>query len=221
MQAELRSRNLDLRKEEVPIKRVDRVDSKVTVLKLVADQRFVEIEATQQTDLLRRAVERFDWVSARAAIARISKLEPQQASNCNNFAWLLATGPQPVRDSSTAVKYARRAVSNESMTHEERGVYLNTLGVALLRDSKLHEAIEVLEKSLAVQNEENKPFDLYSLAACCSRTGDNEKASRYFDEAESRAEQFRSRMPQEWRTELAQFAEEAKTLLQHRPSHLE
>lgn len=213
MNEELKSRDLAFRNYEFATKPFDSEDSRITALQIVADQRFVEIEAAHQSELLRQAVEKFDLVSARAAIARIIKIQPQEALTCNNVAWLLATGPQPLRDASTAVELAQRAIADESLTQENRAMFLNTLGVALLRDGRFQEAIEVLEKSLSTQYDESKPFDLYFLSICNSRTGGHAKASRYFEEAESKADLLRSRMTPQWRNEIAQFAEEAKSLL--------
>ena len=214
---ELRSRNLSKGGEKADINLSFNRNPRIESLQIILDPRFVEIEAAQQLDLLRRAAKKFDLVSARAAIARIIKLQPHEALTCNNVAWLLATGPQPLRDSKTAVEFAQRAIADKSLTQELRAMFLNTLGVALLRDSRIQEAIEILEESLSTQNDDSKPFDLYFLSICSSRTGDHAKARRYFEEAESKADLLRSRMTLEGRNEIAQFAEEAKSLLGNHP----
>ncbi len=214
---ELRSRNLSKGGEKANIDLIFNRDPRIESLQINLDPRFVEIEAAQQLDLLRRAAKKFDLVSAHAAIASIIKLQPNEALTCNNVAWLLSTGPQPLRDSKTAVEFAQRAIADKSLTQELRAMFLNTLGVALLRESRIHEAIEVLERSLSTQNDDSKPFDLYFLSICNSRTGDHAKASRYFEEAESKADQLRPHMTLEWKNEIAQFAEEAKSLLGNLP----
>jgi WD40 repeat protein len=186
---------------------------KISDLKFIPDQLFVENEAVQQDRLLRQSVENFDIMSARSAIKNIIKLQPQRALTCNNLAWTLAVGPQPLRDTKLAVEFARRAIADESLSEANRALYTNTLGVALYRNDRLEEATRILEQSLAIQPAESQPFDLYFLSMCSSRSGNESQARDYFDRAESLVKQFEAMMPVDRRTELVSFSEEAKQLL--------
>jgi WD40 repeat protein len=185
----------------------------VTNLHFVPDRRFVEIEAAQQFESLRSSAERYDIQTARTAIARIIRLQPRRAITCNGVAWILANGPQPLRDSKIAVEFARHAIADDSLSEADRANFFNTLGVALYRDSKILEAIEVLEQSLALQPVEAQPFDLYFLSMCHSRIGASSTARDFFDRAESLFAQTKSDLPIEWQAELIQFAQEACMLL--------
>ncbi len=185
----------------------------IASLKFEPDQQFLEIEAARQYDLLKTAADNFEIKAARAAIAKIIKLQPQRALTCNNLAWTLATGPQPLRDSATAVEFARRAIADETLSDRDRALYINTLGVALYRDDRIDEAIKILEKSLAIQTPDSQPFDLYFLSMCSARLGEQKKARDYFDRAEAMVQQFKSQMPFAWQTELTQFAQEARLML--------
>ncbi len=178
-----------------------------------SDERFVELEATEHLQRASHAAEKYDLVSARAAIKRIVKLQPKKALTCNNLAWLLATGPLPLRDPATAVELSRRAVLDPSLSAKQRSLYLNTVGVALFRADQINEAIEMLNRSLAEQPPEQQPFDLYFLSMCHARQGDQHEAHRCFDRAETLVRSYEAQLPPAWRAELVQFAEESRLLL--------
>lgn len=177
------------------------------------DARFVELAGAEQLRRAQRAAEKNDLVAARSAIQRTVKLQPQNALTCNNLAWLLATGPLPLRDPATAVELSRRAVEDQSLTVEQRSLYLNTAGVALFRASQIDEAIEMLNRSLRELPPEQKPFDLYFLSMCYARQGNQNFARRYFNLAEALVLAYSSQLPATSRTQLIQFAEESRSLL--------
>ncbi|MEQ1829349.1 MAG: serine/threonine-protein kinase [Pirellula sp.] len=204
-------------KQRVPKRPAQDSNSRMKSLQIQLDQRFLEIDAANQASVLRDSIEKLDIHSARIAIFKILKLQPRKSSTCNALAWTLATGPRTLRDSATAVEFARHAVNDETLQANRRSLCLNTLGVALYRDRQFKEAIEVLTQSLAGQAEQDRPFDLYFLSMCSSRLGENEKAYEFFEEAESLSDRHRSQMPQTWKDEIAQFTDEAKLLLQNYP----
>jgi tetratricopeptide (TPR) repeat protein len=104
---------------------------------------------------------------------------PRSARGLNNRAWRLVTGPLGERDPKRALELIRKAVAidgNEPM-------YLNTLGVALYRNSQWTEAIAALEKSLAAGQGKWDAFDLFFLAMCHAKLGDADRAKDCFDRA--------------------------------------
>jgi len=210
---ELHQRHLDLPSETLLASRFVRDSKELGHVRFVADERFTQLEAVQQIQRARLAAEEFDLRSARAAIARAIELQPNDALACNNLAWLLATGPLPLRDASTAITLARRASQDESMTSAERSLFLNTLGVALFRAGKIDEAVATLNRSLEIPPTESQPFDLFFLSMCHARRGDQTAARDFFDKAEALVDLHRHQMPITWRSELAQFAIESNSLL--------
>ena len=77
----------------------------------------------------------------------------------NELAWLLLTGPEPVRDSALAVRIARRAIESKGTRNE-----LNTLGLALYREGQHQEAVDVLSRSLSLGSGPVDSFDHLFLA---------------------------------------------------------
>ncbi len=112
---------------------------------------------------------------------------------------------------------ARRAAEDNSNDDQQKPLYINTLGVALFRARKIDEAVQTLTESLAIQPTDAQPFDLYFLCMCYARLGQEKTARDYFDRAESLVNEHRPKMPQVWRTELTQFAEESRYLLDSLP----
>ena len=52
---------------------------------------------------------------------------------------------------------------------------------------------------------------------CHARQGDQEAARDYFNKAEALVREHGAKIPQVWRTELTQFAEEASSMLDALP----
>src|SRR5205814_8635457 len=69
------------------------------------------------------------------------RVKPDWVEALNNFAWLLATHPEPrFRDGKQAVQLAARGVS---LTHTNDPKLLDTLGGALAEAGRFTEAIDV------------------------------------------------------------------------------
>jgi tetratricopeptide (TPR) repeat protein len=110
--------------------------------------------------------------------ARVVALRPDWSEYLNEAAWPLATHPDPRRrDIGRAVAWARRAVALEP----DRGMYQNTLGVALYRAGDWPGAIEALEKSAEFQGRTS--YDDFFLAMCRWRLGERPEALRLYDQA--------------------------------------
>ncbi len=194
-------------------------DSKpIGEVRFATDERFAQLEAVEQVRRARLAAEKYDIGSARAAIGRMGELPLKDAVACNDLAWLLTTGPLPLRNAATAVILARRALLDESLTDLKNSLYLNTLGVALFRAGEIDEAVAILNRSLEKQSPESQPFDLFFLSMCHARRGDQTTARDFFNRAEALVEVHHAQMPQRWRQELAQFAEEADSMLDALPT---
>jgi Tfp pilus assembly protein PilF len=102
------------------------------------------------------------------------------AESCNNLAWLLATAPQPDRDPSRALLLARRAVA----LYPDSNMSINTLGLVLYRAGEYAEAIPVIERSLAANDNASIPYDLLFLALCHAKRGERVRARAYLERAE-------------------------------------
>ncbi len=130
------------------------------------------------------------------------------ASSCNAFAWELLTGSKPDRDPPRALPLARRAIA----LAPESNMYLKTLGLALYRAGQHAEAIPVLERSLAANDNSSVPYDLFFLALCHSRLGDAVRARADFDRAVTWL-MANSKLPAPADEELRAFRTEAEALL--------
>jgi len=97
----------------------------------------------------------------------------------NNQAWRLVTGPSTGWDPAQALILIRRAVEREP----GNGTYLNTLGVVLYRNGRFKEAVAALDKSLAASRGKHDGFDLFFLAMCHKKIGDEVEAKDCFDRA--------------------------------------
>jgi serine/threonine protein kinase/WD40 repeat protein len=116
----------------------------------------------------------------------LMKREPDQAEvrdwlaeSCNEFAWMLVAGPESNRDPTRALRLARRAVA----LAPDNDLYLNTLGLTLHRAGHYSEAISVLDRSLANNNNLSTPYDLFFLTLCHAKQGDAVRARACFDRA--------------------------------------
>jgi tetratricopeptide (TPR) repeat protein len=122
----------------------------------------------------------------------------------NYLAWQLCICPPDLRNAKEALASARKAIELDG-----QALHLNTLGVALYRSGDLHEAISVLEKSLAASKGESDAFDLFFLAMCHHRLGNPTRAMQYHAAAQAWFEENRARLSAQWVQELTQFQAEA------------
>jgi Tfp pilus assembly protein PilF len=140
---------------------------------------------------------------------RAAELEPENALTHNRLAWLLATGPQELRNAEQSLAHARRAVE----LAPDNGTYLNTLGVALYRNALFDEAIPMLERSLELSRQQSGAYDLLFLALCHQAQGDTTAARRFFAQATSWFDANRARLPANWQEELTRLLNEARVLV--------
>lgn len=83
-----------------------------------------------------------DLDEAERSYQRVLRLEPDHAGALNNLAWVYISQKRKLR---TAEELARRA---GALDHMRKPYYLDTLGVALLRQGKNDEAIAALEDAV-------------------------------------------------------------------------
>jgi tetratricopeptide (TPR) repeat protein len=120
----------------------------------------------------------------------------------NDFAWLLATCPDPgVRAPAEAVKLARKAIVRNF------GPFWNTLGVAQYYAGDWKASVAALDKSVTLTNG-GTSFDYFFLAMAHWRLGDKEKARSWYEKAI--AWMHKNRLDDE---ELRRFRAEAAELL--------
>jgi serine/threonine protein kinase/WD40 repeat protein len=133
---------------------------------------------------------------------------PKDSGAYNGLAWLYATAPGPLRDTSQAVAMAQKAVQLAPQSPLCR----NTLGVALYRAGRYREAIEALRSNLEGQFDRFLPWDLYFLAMSHHQLGQRDKAREYRRWAE-RWSRGQKALAAEHIRELAAIREEAEALL--------
>jgi serine/threonine protein kinase/Tfp pilus assembly protein PilF len=142
------------------------------------------------------------------AIGDFSKaieLEPKNAWQLNNLAWLFATCPEPkFLDAAKAVALAKKAAE---MAPKE-GTIWSTLGAAHYRAGNWKAAVETLNQSMALRNGGNSS-DWFFLAMAHWQLGQKEEARQWFDKAVKGMGKDRPKGE-----ELSRFRMEATQLLQ-------
>jgi WD40 repeat protein/tetratricopeptide (TPR) repeat protein len=167
------------------------------------DEQLYELRAAGYARLGRTA-------EARADRREAEELTPTDPERLNALAWELLTRAPDNRDPARAVELARKAVQ----LAPQDAMIRDTLGVALCRAGRYQEAIAELGKSLETGkgDGQNSPFDLFTLALCHARLGDQAKASDCFQRAVGWLHRH-PELPAEYAEELKAFRVEAESLL--------
>ena len=135
------------------------------------------------------------------------------ASESNNVAWLCVVGRDGLPDYARPLQLARRAVA--LARPGERGLFLNTLGVALYRAGNDAEAITTLKESEKIHEE---PFNWPFLALAYHRSGDEKSAQKWLRRLrETLTETYGTGRAQDSRYELLLFHREAESVLKSPP----
>ncbi|MBX7103005.1 MAG: protein kinase [Gemmataceae bacterium] len=145
-----------------------------------------------------------------AAIADLElalRKSPSHDAALNNLAWVLATGPDNIRDPERGLGLVQRAVR----LAPQKGTYQNTLGVCLLRLGRYREAAAAFEKSLAFGRGQFDGYDLFFLSMCQSGLNDSDRALSSYERG-CRWQQTTRLTPHE-KEELERFRREAEQSL--------
>jgi tetratricopeptide (TPR) repeat protein len=145
-----------------------------------------------------------------AAIADLNlalKKSPSHDAALNNLAWVLATGPDNIRDPERGLGLVQRAVR----LAPHKGTYQNTLGVCLLRLGRYREAALAFEKSLAFGRGQFDGYDLFFLSMCQSGLNDLDRAVSSYERG-CRWQQT-TRLTAHEKEELERFRREAEQSL--------
>jgi serine/threonine protein kinase/WD40 repeat protein/Tfp pilus assembly protein PilF len=142
------------------------------------------------------------------------ELEPNRASFRNALARLRATGPETVRDPHEAVVHAECAVKLQP----GHWAYHNTLGIAYYRAGRYQEAVTTLEASRKGGAGQSDALDLYFLAMCHHRLGDEARARDCLRQAQTWQDERGGRLEEKEKEEVKQFHAEAEALLMASPS---
>jgi Tfp pilus assembly protein PilF len=144
------------------------------------------------------------WERATADYTTAIKHAPSNGNLHNNFAWLLATCPDPkFRDPARAVQLARKATE----IVPKAGVYWNTLGVAHYRAADWRSAKTALEKSMALSNG-GSGSDWFFVAMVYWKLDEKEESRKWYDRAAQWVDKNNPRDDQ-----LRRFRVEASELL--------
>ncbi len=155
-------------------------------------------------NLVRGLKARGKTVDAIAASEEMIRLLPKSAPAANDFAWLLATGPDPkLRDAPRAVELAKKAVELAPMIP----AFGRTLGVAQYRAGNWEEAVAALEKSMELGKGGNS-YDWFFLAMAHWQLGDKGAAHTWYTRAAAGTDKFQPR-----NDELRRFQAEAAELI--------
>jgi serine/threonine protein kinase/WD40 repeat protein/Tfp pilus assembly protein PilF len=150
-----------------------------------------------------------DFARAKADYEQALDLTPDQASLCNNLAWLYINGPEKLPDLRKGLTLAWKAVELSS----GEWAYVNALGVAYYRLGLYAPAIDNLQRSLAEGEEESAAYGLFFLAMCHARRGEAVKAKDCYERAMHWMQEEQDNLTPREKEELDAFRAEAEALL--------
>jgi WD40 repeat protein/tetratricopeptide (TPR) repeat protein len=131
------------------------------------------------------------------------------AERCNNRAWIYVTGREKARDPKMALPLAQKAVE---LAPREWSCS-NTLGVVYYRLGRYPEAMNKLEESLRENKGNGDAFNLFFLAMCHARRGEEAKAKDCYQRALTWMREPHRNWQPGWKEELDVFRAEAAMLL--------
>jgi tetratricopeptide (TPR) repeat protein len=150
-----------------------------------------------------------EYVTAVDLLRQAIRTDARHTAAHNQLAWILLTGPMELRDPKEALLPARKAIEFAPWHY----LHQNTLGVALYRNDQFAEAARVLEKSLKESAGRADAFDLFFLAMCYHRLGDDDRAKDCRDRAERWFEERRGKLSPQYVQQLTELEGEARAFL--------
>ena len=145
---------------------------------------------------------------ARLAWEKALALLSKDPDILNKTSWAMAAGPLTQRDPERALVMVHQAIA----LAPDKSLYLNTLGAALYGAGRYSEAIDVLERSLAVGRGETDAFELLFLAMAHRSLEHRAQARHHFNQAMRWLDGRRNLLPQHAQ-ELAAIRAEANAVL--------
>jgi tetratricopeptide (TPR) repeat protein len=146
-------------------------------------------------------------------LRRAHELDPDNATACNNLAWMLSIGPEALRSPAEALRLARRAVE----LAPSEPIYQNTLATALYRAGHFAEAIEIYQRNLTTNQRDAECYDLFFLSMCHARQQRWAEAADNLSRAKNSWQTHRAAQPAAWQAELALISQEADSLMLGQP----
>ena len=150
------------------------------------------------------------WTHALTLLTELASTDPEIAGSqkarwdcANDFAWFLLSD----RDAAENLPRALHLAGQATQAEPENGIYWNTLGAAYYRAGDFTAAIAALERSVALNGQDNA-FDHFLMAMTHAKQGRQEEASRWYDQAVSWIEEHDCRDP-----ELLGLYNEARAIL--------
>lgn len=137
------------------------------------------------------------------------KSNPDSPQLANELAWRLVSGPAELQDAERAAALMDGVSKTSTLNVNSR----NTKAIAYYRLGKYAEAIDLLRENVATQEDVYLPYDLYFLAMCYWKTG-NEAEARVTLEWSERMMRLKPQMDIESQNELKRFRAEAKAMIQ-------
>jgi len=118
-----------------------------------------------------------NYAQAESVIRKLCAAQPKSPARLNQLAWFLLTVPdEQLRRPAEALELSQKSVE---LAGPDAGDEYNTLGLALVRNKRWDEAVEILKKSIEV-NESSEPTDFFFLAMAYQGRGAKSDAERSF-----------------------------------------
>jgi WD40 repeat protein/Tfp pilus assembly protein PilF len=184
-----------------------------TPLRVTVDEGYHLPKSAEARYLFARAArhaEAQEYAKAVDLLRQVIRAEPKSALAHNDLAWMLLTGPKDLRDPKEALLLARKAME----LAPAQSLYRNTLGAALCRNGQFAEAARELQKSLAGTSSKHIGFDLFFLAMCYHRLGDDARAKDCLAVARRWIEEHSSQFSRRQVAELTHCEAETRAFLQ-------
>jgi serine/threonine protein kinase/WD40 repeat protein len=141
----------------------------------------VQVDVGELGDLMqaRAHTARKEWDKAVADYTRALELKTDSTLLCSDFAWLLATCPDPkFRNPGRALELAKKAVE----LTPQSSLSWQVLGWALYRTGAWQDSIQALEKSIELQKTDDS-FHTFFLAMAQWQVGKVAEARKWYDRA--------------------------------------
>ena len=116
-----------------------------------------------------------NYAQAESVLRKLCAAQPKSVVRLNDLAWFLLTVPdEKLRRPSEALELSRKSVE---LAGADAGAEYNTLGLALVRNNRWDEAVDILNKSVEF-NKSSEPTDFFFLSMAYHGLGAKADAER-------------------------------------------